>query len=57
VNSERYLLTCMRYIEDNPVRAAMVALRKLVGTPFVRTRLQEIMHTAWLAMFAGASKK
>jgi putative transposase len=25
VDSERYLLTCMRYIEDNPVRAAMVA--------------------------------
>jgi putative transposase len=24
VDSERYLLTCMRYIEDNPVRAAMV---------------------------------
>jgi putative transposase len=25
VNSERYLLTCIRYIEDHPVRAAMVA--------------------------------
>jgi putative transposase len=25
VDSERYLLTCMRYIEDNPVRATMVA--------------------------------
>jgi putative transposase len=24
VDCERYLLTCMRYIEDNPVRAAMV---------------------------------
>ncbi len=25
VDSERYLLTCMRYIESNPVRAGMVA--------------------------------
>ncbi len=25
IDSERYLLTCMRYIEMNPVRAAMVA--------------------------------
>jgi hypothetical protein len=29
----------MRYIEDNPLRAAMVALRKSVGALLVQTRV------------------
>ena len=52
VDSERYLLAVMRYIEHNPVRAAMVAPPRL---PLVELRAQRKRRDGAERGLAGAA--
>jgi putative transposase len=63
VDTERYLLTCYRYIELNPVRAAMVADPADYAWSSYRTNAQAlpdkviVPHTEYLRLGADAAER